>query len=76
MLTCLVRLLDICMPHNTRRVSPTPPTGQQFHPFSNIEQSVRDDIGAVKGHPAVPRDIPVFGFVYDVHTGKLTRVEE
>lgn len=51
-------------------------TGQHFHPFSDIEQSVRDDIAYVKAHPAVPDDIPVFGFVYDVTNGKLTRVQE
>lgn len=50
-------------------------SGQHFHPFSDLEQSVRDDVAAVKGHPAVPKDIPVVGFVYDVKTGKLARVE-
>ena len=46
-----------------------------FLPFPDIEQSVRDDVAAIKASPLIPESIPVFGFIYDVHTGKLTQVE-
>ncbi len=26
-------------------------------------------------HPLVPKSIPIYGFVYDVHSGKLIEVE-
>jgi carbonic anhydrase len=45
-----------------------------FLPFSNLEQSVRDDMRRIKENPFVPKGIPVRGFVYDVHTGRLTEV--
>lgn len=50
-------------------------SGYEFYPFSDLEQSVRDDVKAVRNSPLVPKDIPVTGAVYDVHSGKLTRVE-
>lgn len=46
-----------------------------FLPFSNLAQSVRDDVAALKASPLIPESIPVFGFIYDVHTGMLTQVE-
>jgi carbonic anhydrase len=46
-----------------------------FLPFPDLEQSVRDDIRAIKDSPFIPDDIPVRGFVYDVRTGKLSPVE-
>ncbi|OQE46354.1 hypothetical protein PENCOP_c001G04642 [Penicillium coprophilum] len=46
-----------------------------FLPFGDLEQSVRDDIKLVKDSPLV-LDVPVTGYVYEVETGKIIRVEE
>jgi carbonic anhydrase len=45
-----------------------------FLPFSDLEQSVRDDVKRIRESPFVPAGIPVCGFVYDVRTGQLSRV--
>jgi len=45
-----------------------------FLPFPDLEQSVRDDVAAIKASPFIDGDIPVRGFVYDVKTGKLSEV--
>jgi carbonic anhydrase len=45
-----------------------------FLPFSDLEQSVRDDIAFLKGSPLIPASIEIKGFVYDVHTGRLHEV--
>jgi len=45
-----------------------------FHPFSDLEENVRQQILKVKSHPWIPNDIPVRGFVYDVKTGRLNEV--
>ncbi len=45
-----------------------------FLPFPDLEQSVRDDIEFLRGSPLIPAEVPVRGFVYDVHTGRLTEV--
>jgi len=38
-------------------------------------QAVIDDIERIRTHPLVPKSIPVYGFVYDVRSGKLIEVE-
>jgi carbonic anhydrase len=37
-------------------------------------QSVRDDVERIKSHPLVPKNIPVYGYIYDVKTGRLNEV--
>jgi len=49
-------------------------TPAHFHAFTDVEENVRQQIEKVKGHPWIPRQIPVRGFVYDVKTGKLGEV--
>src|SRR2546428_5568657 len=41
-------------------------SGIDFLPFSNLEQSVRDDIATIKASPFIPDNITVSGFLYDV----------
>ena len=45
-----------------------------FQPFSDLEQSVRDDIRFLKDSPLIPDDVSIRGFVYDVKTGKVSEV--
>lgn len=40
------------------------------------EKSVVEDVVRIKTHPLVPGNIPVYGYVYDVKTGKLVEVPE
>jgi carbonic anhydrase len=51
------------------------PSGLDFLPFSDLAQSVRDDVAAIRANPFIPADIAVSGFIYDVHTGRLEAVE-
>jgi carbonic anhydrase len=39
------------------------------------KQAVVDDVTRIRTHPLVPRSIPIYGYVYDVKTGKLLEVE-
>jgi carbonic anhydrase len=39
-------------------------------------ESVLADVQHIRSHPLVPRDIPIYGFIYDVKTGKLIEVPE
>jgi carbonic anhydrase len=43
--------------------------------FSDLAQSVRDDVERIRNHPLTPKDVPVHGFIYDVRTGRLVPVE-
>ena len=42
----------------------------------NQEKSVLADVERIKSHPLVPPDIPVYGYVYDVKSGRLTEVKQ
>lgn len=46
----------------------------EFLPFTDLEQSVRDDVDALRTSPLLLPDVPVRGYVYDVHTGRLHEV--
>ena len=42
-----------------------------FLPFSDLEQSVRDDVETLRSSPLIPKDVTISGAVYDVRTGEL-----
>jgi carbonic anhydrase len=41
----------------------------------NQEESVTSDVERIRNHPLVPRDIPIYGYVYHVETGRLIEVK-
>jgi carbonic anhydrase len=43
--------------------------------ISDQKQAVVDDVQRIRNHPLVPKSIPVYGFLYDVRSGKLVEVE-
>jgi len=49
-------------------------SGVDFLPFPDLEQSVRDDVAAVRGSELVPDGVTVTGAVYEVETGRLREV--
>jgi len=44
--------------------------------ISDQSQSVCADVQRIRSHPLVPRDIPIYGYIYDVKTGRLIEVAE
>jgi carbonic anhydrase len=40
------------------------------------ERSVVRDVQRIRAHPLVPREIPIYGYLYDVKTGQMLEVEE
>ncbi len=44
--------------------------------ITDDEQSVVDDVARIRNHPLVPGRIPIYGFIYDVSTGRLVEVPE
>lgn len=39
-------------------------------------QSVTDDVSRIRTHPLVPSNIPIYGYIYDVSSGRLIEVAE
>src|SRR5699024_9476013 len=44
--------------------------------ISDQATSVADDVRRVREHPLVPANIPIYGYIYDVLTGRLVEVPE
>jgi carbonic anhydrase len=42
--------------------------------INNQAESVLEDVARIKSHPLVPADIPVYGYIYDVKSGRLLEV--
>jgi carbonic anhydrase len=38
-------------------------------------ESVTADVKRIRAHPLVPRDVPVYGYLYDVKSGRLIEVQ-
>jgi len=45
-----------------------------FLPLSDLADSVRDDVATIRNSPFIPDAIPVSGYVYDVHTGRMETI--
>lgn len=42
----------------------------------DLAQSVVEDVQRIRQHPLVPKRIPIYGYIYDVATGRLMEVAE
>ena len=50
-------------------------SGQDFLPFTDVEESVREDVELLRQSPLIPDDVEISGAVYDVATGRMTVVQ-
>ena len=50
-------------------------SGQDFLPFQDIDESVREDMKLLQESPLIPDDVVISGAVYDVDTGRMTVVK-
>jgi carbonic anhydrase len=48
----------------------------KWHTIKNQEASVAQDVRRIREHPLVPNGVPIYGYVYDVHTGRLNEVKQ
>jgi carbonic anhydrase len=44
--------------------------------ISDNAQSVVEDVSRIRQHPLVPNEIPIYGYIYDVTTGRLVEVPD
>lgn len=44
--------------------------------ITDTTQSLVEDVQRIRNHPLVPGHIPIYGYIYDVKTGKLEEVVE
>lgn len=44
--------------------------------IADLAKSVVEDVARIRNHPLVPANIPIYGYIYDVKTGRLVEVAE
>ena len=44
--------------------------------IEDLAASVTEDVRRIRSHPLVPPNIPIYGYIYDVRTGRLVAVPE
>jgi carbonic anhydrase len=47
-----------------------------FLTISHLENSVVEDVNRIRNHPLVPPYIPIYGYIYQVESGKLIEVKQ
>lgn len=47
---------------------------QDFLPFQDVEESVREDMQLLRESPLIPDDVVISGAVYDVDIGSMREV--
>jgi carbonic anhydrase len=47
-----------------------------FLTISDNARSVTEDVERIRNHPLVPARIPIYGYIYDVRTGRLVEVPD
>jgi carbonic anhydrase len=47
----------------------------EFLTIADQRQAVSDDVERIRNHPLVPRSIPIYGYLYDVKSGKLIEID-
>jgi carbonic anhydrase len=48
----------------------------KWHTIAKLEQSVVEDVKRIRSHPLVPRRIPIYGYIYDVRSGRLEEIKD
>jgi carbonic anhydrase len=47
----------------------------KWHTIKDQESSVVQDVRRTREHPLVPSNVPIYGYIYDVRTGRLNEVK-
>ena len=57
-----------------RETGSVPVAPETFFTFTDVEENTRLQVRKARSHPWIAPDIPIRGFVFDVHTGLLAEV--
>ncbi len=62
------------MEDRLRKETGAPIAPARFYSFTDAEENTREQIQKARSHPWISQEVPIRGFVYDVHTGRLSEV--
>jgi len=61
--------------HQVKKSSHTP-ADIQWLTFSDLAQSIIEDVARIRQHPLVPGSVAIYGYIYHIHHGTLEPVPE
>jgi len=61
--------------HHVQKSAQTP-ADIHWLTFSDLVQSIIDDVRVIREHPLVPDSVAIYGFIYHIHHGTLEPVSE
>jgi carbonic anhydrase len=71
----LLRFTDDDLEKRLRKdTGKAPVAPAKFYSFTDPVENTKEQILKARSHPWISQEIPVRGFVYDVHTGRLSEV--
>jgi len=71
----MLRFTDSEMEERLRKETGRAPIAPaRFYSFTDAEANTKEQIQKARSHPWISPEVPVRGFVYDVHTGRLSEV--
>jgi carbonic anhydrase len=71
----MLRFTDSEMEERLREATGSAPIAPaRFYSFTDAEENTREQIQKARSHPWISKEVPIRGFVYDVHTGRLREV--
>ncbi|HEY6315240.1 MAG TPA: hypothetical protein VIY52_31160, partial [Streptosporangiaceae bacterium] len=71
----MLRFTDSEMEERLRKETGRAPIAPaRFYSFADAEANTKEQIQKARSHPWISPEVPVRGFVYDVHTGRLSEV--
>jgi carbonic anhydrase len=71
----MLRFIDSELEERLRKETGSAPIAPaRFYTFTDAEENTKEQIQKARSHPWISQDVPVRGFVYDVHSGRLSEV--
>ena len=71
----MTKFTDDALHEMIREATGTNVSSDEYLSFSDVDQSVREDVARLRDVKTLPDGVTVSGYVYDIHTGELREVE-
>jgi carbonic anhydrase len=71
----MTKFTDDALHEMIREATGADVSGDEYLAFSDVDQSVREDVVRLRDVKSLPDGVTVSGYVYDVRTGELREVE-
>ena len=71
----MTKFTDDVLHEKIREATGADVSGDEYLSFTDVDESVRDDVARLRDVKTLPDGVTISGFVYDVRTGELREVD-